>query len=168
MMSSSSLSQTIKISARIVRRGASSELSVSGRVFQFQQQQQQQVESSDDGGRRYKHSSRQIKRLFKNNPARVRVEARMGIVREPEPLEPAKYEAIMEAKMLPNGWSALPGSDIEVPEYPFRVTRTKNKPNDAVGFLPVYSEYRYVSLLFAFFYMYGVVWCQKSIVKAHN
>jgi hypothetical protein len=148
LMMSSSLSQSIRLSARIVRRGASSELSVSGRVFQFQQQQQ--VESSDDGGRRYKHSSRQIKRLFKNNPARVRVEARMGIVREPEPLEPAKYEAIMEAKMLPNGWSALPGSDIEVPEYPFRVTRTKNKPNDAVGFLPVYSEYRYVALLFAF------------------
>eukprot|EP00429_Kryptoperidinium_foliaceum_P004934 CAMPEP_0176018834 /NCGR_PEP_ID=MMETSP0120_2-20121206/9080_1 /TAXON_ID=160619 /ORGANISM="Kryptoperidinium foliaceum, Strain CCMP 1326" /LENGTH=112 /DNA_ID=CAMNT_0017351893 /DNA_START=331 /DNA_END=669 /DNA_ORIENTATION=+ len=44
--------------------------------------------------------------------------------------------------MLSNGWSAPPGPDVTIPSYPFRVSRTKNKPNDAVGFLPVYSEFR--------------------------
>jgi len=28
------------------------------------------------------------------------------------------------------------------PEYPFSVERTGNKPNDAAGFLPVYSKFR--------------------------
>jgi len=29
-----------------------------------------------------------------------------------------------------------------MPEYPFKVERTRNKPNDAIGFLPVYSKVR--------------------------
>jgi hypothetical protein len=91
---------------------------------------------------RFKHSSTQIKRLFKRNPARLRVQARLGGIREPEPLPEPKYQAILEPKALPNGWSAPPGPDVMVPVYPFQVTRTRNKPNDAVGFLPVYSEFR--------------------------
>jgi hypothetical protein len=91
---------------------------------------------------RWKHSATQVKRLFKRNPARIRVEARMGVNREPAPLDPPKYEAILEPKFLTNGWSAPPAADVQVPEYPFKVARTKNKPNEAVGFLPVYSEFR--------------------------
>jgi hypothetical protein len=46
---------------------------------------------------------------------------------------------------LPNGWSAPPPPAAEtIPTYPFRVARTRNKPNDAVGFLPVYTKHRYV------------------------
>lgn len=123
---------------------------------------------------RYKHSSRQIKRLFKNNPARLRVEARMGIVRNDNQKKQApllnseeegenqsssslsserKYPPILKPHFLPNGWCPLPNSDgdgnaISIPSYPFTVSRTKNKPNDAVGFLPVYSEFRYVNVLF--------------------
>lgn len=91
---------------------------------------------------RSKHSSTQVKRLFKKNPARLRVDSRLGINKEPHPLPESKYQAILEPKMLPNGWCALPGTDVEVPAYPFKVARTKNKPNDGVGFLPVYSEFR--------------------------
>jgi hypothetical protein len=91
---------------------------------------------------RFKHSARQVKRLFKNHPARKRIEARQGITREPEPLSDPKFEAIHEPTFLRNGWSAPPPAEIQVPQYPFKVARTKNKPNDAIGFLPVYSEFR--------------------------
>ena len=90
---------------------------------------------------RSKHSSTQVKRLFKNHPARLRVLARNGELDKgviPEP----QFEPILEPNILPNGWCALPGPDVKVPEYPFKVSRTGNKPNDAVGFLPVYSEFR--------------------------
>ena len=90
---------------------------------------------------RWKHSLTQIKRM-KNHPARLRVEKRMGIDRTPDPLPPPQYKAIFEPEMLPNGWSAPPGPDVEIPDYPFQVSRTKNKPNGAIGFLPVYSKYR--------------------------
>jgi hypothetical protein len=66
----------------------------------------------------------------------------MGVNRAPASLDPPKYEAILEPKFLTNGWSAPPAGDVQVPEYPFKVARTKNKPNEAVGFLPVYSEFR--------------------------
>ena len=101
-----------------------------------QHQPQQQI--------RWKHSERQIKRLFRNHPAILRVEQREGIDRTPDAMPPPQFEAIYEPRFLPNGWSAPPGPDVTVPEYPFRVARTKNKPNDAAGFLPVYSNFRYV------------------------
>ncbi len=91
---------------------------------------------------RWKHSSTQIKRLFKRNPARYRVAKREGLIPEPEPLQAPKYAAVWDPIILPNGWSAPPGPDITVPKYPFDVSRTKNKPHDAVGFLPVYAEFR--------------------------
>eukprot|EP00977_Amphora_coffeiformis_P002530 scaffold473_cov156-Amphora_coffeaeformis.AAC.12 len=51
------------------------------------------------------------------------------------------YEPVIEApEILSNGWTPPP--TVPVPDYPFRVARTKNKPNDAVGFLPVYSKMR--------------------------
>jgi hypothetical protein len=90
---------------------------------------------------RLKHSSTQVKRLFKKNPARSRVEARMGIVRQPKPLPPRKFNQMFEVKFLPNGWSLPPPTD-EVPVYPFGVTRTQNKPGNSIGFLPVYSKFR--------------------------
>lgn len=93
-------------------------------------------------GLRSKHSSTQVKRLFKRNPARRRIDTRLGKEIEIEAPPPLQFKPIFEPKILPNGWCAPPGDDIEIPKYPFQVSRTKNKPNDAVGFLPVYSEYR--------------------------
>lgn len=120
------MSQPLRAAARLASRGAASA----------------PLELPRSCQQRWKHSSTQIKRLFKRNPARIRVEARMGVNREPEPLDPPKYEAILEPRFLTNGWSAPPAADVQVPEYPFKVARTKNKPNEAVGFLPVYSEFR--------------------------
>lgn len=94
-------------------------------------------------GARWKHSNTQLKRLFKNNPARKRIEARQGIDHSPLPLDPPKYDAIFQPNFLPNGWCAPAPAEL-VPTYPFAVGRTKNKPNDAVGFLPVYTKYRWV------------------------
>jgi hypothetical protein len=97
---------------------------------------------------RYKHSERQINRLFRKHPARARVDARLGIERQkatPESIEKAKptYEAVYhEAKILPNGWSKPPPDDFQRPQYPFSLARTKNKPNNAVGYLPVYAKFR--------------------------
>mmetsp|Transcript_15769 Transcript_15769/g.23212 ORF Transcript_15769/g.23212 Transcript_15769/m.23212 type:complete len:183 (+) Transcript_15769:164-712(+) len=92
---------------------------------------------------RLKHSNTQVKRLLKNHPAKERREARLGIFpREPKPLPPRQFPAIFDAKFLPNGWSAPPSEDIEIPNYPFNITRTKHKPGNAVGFLPVYPKFR--------------------------
>ena len=52
------------------------------------------------------------------------------------------YPAIFKPTFLQNGWSAPPPEDVVVPEYPFRVERTGNKPFGAVGFLPVYRDGR--------------------------
>eukprot|EP00980_Cylindrotheca_fusiformis_P028558 scaffold22610_cov115-Cylindrotheca_fusiformis.AAC.11 len=93
-------------------------------------------------GLRNKHSSTQTKRLFNRNPARRRVQNRLGINLKPEAPPPVTYPPILEPTILPNGWIPPPGSDVQIPDYPFAVSRTKNKPNDAVGFLPVYSEFR--------------------------
>ena len=91
---------------------------------------------------REKHSSTQIKRLFKRNPARFRVAKREGWIPEPHAIPAPTFMPVMEPNILPNGWSAPAGPDVSLPAYPFRVLRTKNKPNEAVGFLPVYSEFR--------------------------
>jgi hypothetical protein len=93
---------------------------------------------------RWKHSQTQIKRIFLQHPARQRVEERLGVDRTPAPLDPPKFGAVFQPVMLPNGWSAPPGPDVTIPEYPFQIKRTKNKPNDAAGFLPVYTKFRYV------------------------
>lgn len=58
------------------------------------------------------------------------------------PLEPAQYAPVFQPEILSNGWSAPPGEDVELPDYPFKVSRTGNKPNSATGFLPVYSKKR--------------------------
>jgi hypothetical protein len=91
---------------------------------------------------RNKHSSTQVKRLFKRNPARRRVEARLGTTPKPEAPPAVTFQPILEPNILANGWCEPPGDGIKIPEYPFKVSRTKNKPNEAIGFLPVYSEYR--------------------------
>jgi hypothetical protein len=93
---------------------------------------------------RWKHSSTQVDRLFKKNPVRARVEARMGLDRTQKPLQPRQFPSIFDVKFLPNGWSATPAAS-DVPEYPFRISRTSNKPNDGTGFLPVYAKFRYVT-----------------------
>jgi len=53
---------------------------------------------------------------------------------------------ISKPRILSNGWNPplvnVYGNNLKIPDYPFKVTRTKNKPNDSVGFLPVYSEFR--------------------------
>uniref|UniRef100_A0A7S2I3X0 Large ribosomal subunit protein mL49 n=1 Tax=Helicotheca tamesis TaxID=374047 RepID=A0A7S2I3X0_9STRA len=92
---------------------------------------------------RNKHSSRQINRLFKKHPANERVATRLGQVREQLPPPTPKYPPIFEPRVLSNGWSKPPSQeDFDMPEYPFKVERTRNKPNDAIGFLPVYSKVR--------------------------
>ena len=92
---------------------------------------------------RGKHSQRQVKRLFKNHPARQRVHGRLGMLPKVEdPPEPTLEPIIPSPEILSNGWTPPP--NVPVPEYPFRVARTSNKPKDAVGFLPVYSKMRYV------------------------
>ena len=98
---------------------------------------------------RGKHSKTQIKRIFKNNPAFLRVASRNNalpkkLVSQPPPVT---YEAFFNPTILPNGWSATPSADDEEvlkkrSELPFGIKRTGNKPNNAVGFLPVYSSVR--------------------------
>eukprot|EP00523_Entomoneis_sp_CCMP467_P005767 CAMPEP_0168742216 /NCGR_PEP_ID=MMETSP0724-20121128/12920_1 /TAXON_ID=265536 /ORGANISM="Amphiprora sp., Strain CCMP467" /LENGTH=217 /DNA_ID=CAMNT_0008789755 /DNA_START=50 /DNA_END=703 /DNA_ORIENTATION=- len=95
--------------------------------------QQQQV--------RTRHSNTQIKRLLKN-PKRDRLDREQGIERIKSMPPEIVYQPIWEPKMLRNGWSPLPPADVEVPSYPFSVKRTGNKPQNAVGFLPVYSKMR--------------------------
>lgn len=92
---------------------------------------------------RSKHSATQIKRIFRNHPARLRVEERMGVEHTFLPLHPTQFARIHEPIRLANGWSA-PAP--ERPNYPFAVRRTKNKPCDAIGFLPVYTKHRYENL----------------------
>jgi hypothetical protein len=70
------------------------------------------------------------------------MEERLGVDRTPLPLSPPKFDAVFQFEMLPNGWSAPPGPGVQVPTYPFKIARTKNKPNDAAGFLPVYTKMR--------------------------
>lgn len=101
---------------------------------------------------RCKHSLRQKKRMA-NHPARLRVQDRL---RSAEPSRSPKstptpelpsptptYPKVFEPELLINGWSAPPADQSQlIQKYPFRIPRTKNKPNDAAGFLPVYTYFR--------------------------
>jgi hypothetical protein len=100
---------------------------------------------------RSKHSNRQVKRLFKQNPAFHRVSKRNDT--QPKklltPPPPVTIDQIFDPPViLPNGWSQPP-TDEDVlkkrEEIPFGVKRTGNKPNGAIGFLPVYSDFRCVN-----------------------
>ena len=94
---------------------------------------------------RTRHSKTQVKRLFKNHPARSRVFARNDMIKKPGVVPERKYPKVYDPRhVLPNGWSSPPSAEegFELPKYPFSVTRTAGKPNGGVGFLPVYSDYR--------------------------
>jgi hypothetical protein len=86
-----------------------------------------------------------------NHPARLRVLAKLNRIRgspavtsSPSAPPPVPvYPKVFEPEVLTNGWSAPPENQQEiVGRYPFRIERTKNKPRNAVGFLPVYSCFR--------------------------
>lgn len=93
---------------------------------------------------RSKHSATQVKRLFKNNPARLRILKKKGLSPVAAPQIPDRiYPSVFNPTFLGNGWSAPPKpEEVQVPDYPFRVKRTGNKPFGAVGFLPVYRDVR--------------------------
>mmetsp|Transcript_1574 Transcript_1574/g.2232 ORF Transcript_1574/g.2232 Transcript_1574/m.2232 type:complete len:200 (-) Transcript_1574:163-762(-) len=109
-------------------------------IIQLQQQQQQQRHLLQQQIR-CKHSKTQIRRLLKN-PKRDRLDKLYGIDRTPTPPPPVEFEPIWEPHVLPNGWSKAPPEDIVRPTYPFSISRTKNKPHDALGFLPIYVKTR--------------------------
>lgn len=89
------------------------------------------------------HSATQVKRLFKNNPARIRILKKRGVLPRPKPTIPDRtYPPIFKPVFLSNGWSAPPPEEVEVPEYSFKVPRTGRKPFGAAGFLPVYRDVR--------------------------
>ena len=92
---------------------------------------------------RSKHSKTQVKRLYNQHPARIRVEQRMGIDKTPVLPDPPLYPPLYEPTFLPNGWCA-PATNVDTSIYPFQVARTQDKPHDAVGFLPVYTHHRSV------------------------
>jgi len=96
---------------------------------------------------RSKHSATQVKRLFKNNPARLRILKKQEGDLPPAPTTDTStpdrvYPQIFQPTFLSNGWSAPPPPEVQVPDYPFRIIRTGGKPNNAVGFLPVYRDVR--------------------------
>ena len=91
---------------------------------------------------RTKHSATQVKRLFKNNPARLRLLKKSGHVPKKPTIPSVTYPAIYTPTFLGNGWSAPPNPDVQIPEYPFKVKRTGRKPFGSVGFLPVYRDIR--------------------------
>lgn len=101
--------------------------------------------------KRFKHSSTQIKRIFRRNPARLRILKReaadpnsvasLVLAADPAIPEP-QFTPIFQPNLLKNGWSKPPGPEVEVPEYPFSISRTGKKANGAPGFLPVYSKFR--------------------------
>ena len=94
---------------------------------------------------RWKHSQTQIKRIFKENPAFLRIAERNNSLPQVSLPEDKRHEPKFEVKFLANGWCTPPPKD-EAAEarkaYPFTVSRTGGKPNKATGFLPVYSDFR--------------------------
>jgi hypothetical protein len=87
-----------------------------------------------------------------NHPARLRVLDRLQSAEPagaPKPTPPERppptptYPKVFEPELLMNGWSAPPADQSKLTQkYPFQIPRTKNKPNDAAGFLPVYTYFR--------------------------
>ena len=90
---------------------------------------------------RSKHSNTVKKRLFKFNPGRIRKLRAQGIFPRWEELPERQFKKVHKFTYLPNTWTEPPPTR---PEYPFTVTRTKNKPFGATGFLPVYTKFRCV------------------------
>lgn len=109
---------------------------------------------------REKHSKTQIKRRFNKNPAvyRMRLKQQEELQRlqpkkdeeEQEPPPELKFPQVFKPVFISNGWSKPPSRDpenkdfINLSVYPFQVARTGNKPMNAAGFLPVYTDFRYV------------------------
>jgi hypothetical protein len=111
---------------------------------------------------REKHSKTQIRRRFNKNPAvyRMRLKQREDLQRlNPSKVEKEqgppelKFPQVFEPIFISNGWSKPPSRDpdnkdfINLSIYPFQVARTGNKPMNAAGFLPVYTDFRYVRKL---------------------
>jgi len=99
---------------------------------------------------RWKHSNRQIKKMrfkqsvmFRNKMLYKNTGVLDDILNKDVPER--RFDAVYQPPngFLPNGWSEPPPEDFVRPEYPFDIERTKNKPNGAVGFLPVYSDIRH-------------------------
>jgi hypothetical protein len=96
--------------------------------------------------------------LFKKNPAIRRIAKKSQVIDDDgndvgagsSTIPESQYPPVIDRpQFLPNGWSPLltetnPEISAAVAQYPFRVKRTGNKPQNSVGFLPVYSEFRYV------------------------
>jgi len=126
--------------------------------YQFQQHEREcpqhprhQQQQPQQQHRRWKHSSTQLKRLFRKHPAKRRVDERRNRGDKEEEVEAGQQQQhqrrqflpVFEPELLSNGWSAPPPeTEAAARSYPFRVSRTENKPRDAVGFLPVYVKYR--------------------------
>lgn len=96
---------------------------------------------------RSKHSKTQIKRIFRQNPAFLRVASRKNALPKALTSQPPSLtlKPFFTPTILPNGWSAPPTeTDFlkQRDELPFEIKRTGNKPNNAIGFLPVYSSIR--------------------------
>lgn len=97
---------------------------------------------------RSKHSKRQVKRLFQQNPAFHRVSSRNNT--QPKKFLTPPPESTIDPifkppVILPNGWSEPPADELIISkrnEIPFSIKRTGGKPNGAIGFLPVYSNVR--------------------------
>ena len=99
---------------------------------------------------RSKHSSTQIKRLFKQNPAKRRIalkEQRGSTDEGVIPESTISPLATAAPKFLTNGWSApVGGGDGEaaaaaatttttIDEYPFQIARTKKQTQQCIGIL---------------------------------
>jgi len=91
---------------------------------------------------RLKHSQTQVKRIFKKNPAFLRIAERNNSLPNEDPPEDKRHEAQFDVKFLANGWCAPPSKEETRKAYPFTISRTGGKPNKAIGFLPVYSDFR--------------------------
>ena len=103
---------------------------------------------------RSKHSSRQIKRLFLKNPARRRIVQKQLLLGGEDIGQNAELDipqsniqpvSMTKPIILPNGWNRPLNADGRGNiNLPFQVSRTQRKPNNSLGFLPVYAEYRSV------------------------
>ena len=128
------------VAAAPIRRPASS--LVSSSITSRNESDVSQLNNITTTAIRSKHSSTQIKRLFKQNPAKRRIALKQQSTTDEGVIPESTIQPLdADPKFLSNGWSA-PIEDAATENYPFQVARTKNKPNNALGFLPVYSEHR--------------------------